>query len=230
MVVAPPAGMKRHWDRMARRDPMYFVVTRPGQTPAEFFASGRRFARLVGDWVGPGAGRRRMLDLGCGLGRTAVAFAEHYEHVDAVDISPEMIERARALDPPANVRFTAGNGADLKPLGDARYDLAVCILVFQHIPDDAVVGSYLAEIARVLVADGRVVVQFDSRPAGLMSCLYERLPTVLPRGTHGRYIRRYRRTTARIHRLIENAGLTILDERQPGTANHLLLLGKGHRS
>ncbi len=225
--------MRRHWDRFARRDPMYYVAAHRGLTPERFFESGRQTAEQILGWLGacpgasPGAACGRMLDLGCGLGRTAVAFARHFDHVDAVDISPEMIRRARALDPPANVRFEVSNGTDLRVFDDGQYDLVLSMLVFQHIPDDRVVASYLAEIARVLRPDGRAVLQFDTRPPGVLSRVYEHLPTLLtggPRGTHGRYIRRYRRSPDRLTRMVAAAGLAVHEQRGPGTANHLLLV------
>jgi SAM-dependent methyltransferase len=43
----------------------------------------------------PSAGGR-ALDLGCGTGRHAVLLAGRFTHVDAIDVSPPMIEIARA--------------------------------------------------------------------------------------------------------------------------------------
>ena len=168
----------------------------------------------------------RVLDLGCGLGRTAVAFAAHYARVDAVDISPEMIQRAGALDPPPNIHFALNSGTDLQPFADDRFDLVFSMLVFQHIPGDAVVIAYLAEINRVLRRGGHAVLQFDTRPPTVLSRLYERLPTLLPGGTHGRYIRRYRRRADRLREMIAAAGLEIVDDVHPETAEHLLLLAQ----
>ena len=220
------AGMRRHWDRLARHDAMYFIATCRRWTRDEFFASGCGLVTRVLDWLGHEAQRGRMLDLGCGLGRTAVAFAAHYERVDAVDISPEMIQRAGALDPPPNIHFALNSGTDLQPFADDRFDLVFSMLVFQHIPGDAVVIAYLAEINRVLRRGGHAVLQFDTRPPTVLSRLYERLPTLLPGGTHGRYIRRYRRRADRLREMIAAAGLEIVDDVHPETAEHLLLLAK----
>ncbi len=218
------AGMRRHWDRLARHDAMYFIATRRGWTSDEFFASGRPVVSRVMDWLGPEAQRDRMLDLGCGLGRIAVGCAAHYERVDAVDISPEMIQRAGALDAPPNVHFALNSGSDLEPFADDQFDLVFSMLVFQHIPGDAVLISYLAEINRVLRRGGHAVLQFDTRPSTVLSRLYERLPAGLPGGTHGRYIRRYRRRAERLREMIAAAELEIIDDVHPETADHLLLL------
>ena len=41
------------------------------------------------------AGDERVLDLGCGAGHTAFAFAEHCREVVAYDLTPAMLEQAR---------------------------------------------------------------------------------------------------------------------------------------
>jgi cyclopropane fatty-acyl-phospholipid synthase-like methyltransferase len=57
----------------------------------------------------------RLLDAGCGPGHFAIAFAERGCIVDGVDLSDEMIERARANADAADVtiRFTTGDLAAL---------------------------------------------------------------------------------------------------------------------
>jgi SAM-dependent methyltransferase len=42
-------------------------------------------------------GRNRVLELGCGTGEIARALAPHVERVDAVDVSPAMLARAKTL-------------------------------------------------------------------------------------------------------------------------------------
>lgn len=229
MAHALPASMRRHWDRLARHDAMYFIAARRGWTSDEFFASGRKLVTRILDWLGPEAQRSRVLDLGCGLGRIAASFAAHYERVDAVDISPEMIERARGLVTSPNIHFAVISGSDLDPFADDHFDLVFSVLVFQHIPGEDVVSSYLAEINRVLRGGGRAVLQFDTRPPTVLSRMYERLPTVVAGGLHGRYIRRYRRRADRLREMITTADLEIVDEVQPETADHLLLLAKEQR-
>ena len=59
------------------------------------------FARSASSWSkrrpgGSPAARRSALDFGCGIGRLSQALAEHFDQVYGVDISPKMIELARA--------------------------------------------------------------------------------------------------------------------------------------
>lgn len=92
----------------------------------------------------------RILDVGCGLGE----FAERTERalaaeVVAVDISPRMVEVARARGVNALVA-----DAQALPFADGEFDAVVANWVLHHVPD---LHRGLAEIERVLAARGRLV-------------------------------------------------------------------------
>jgi len=81
------------------------------------------------DWAAAG----RAVDLGCGTGRTGAWLrARGVAAVDGVDLTPEMLERARARG--AHARLVE---ADLAATGlaDGGYDLAVSSLVDEHLAD-----------------------------------------------------------------------------------------------
>jgi ubiquinone/menaquinone biosynthesis C-methylase UbiE len=124
------------------------------------------------------------------------------------------------------VHFSTIGGTDLKQFENDTFDLVYSYIVFQHIPEEAVIESYLREISRVLKPGGRAALQFDTRPEGALVKLYKSLPdSLLPR-PHRRFIRRYRRRPERLQILMEGAGLTIADEQGRRTAEHFFLLKK----
>ena len=103
-----------------------------------------------------------VLDVACGPGLVACAFARVAREVTGIDVTPAMIARARALAQEhgrANVRFEVG---DLPPLpyADGAFSLVVSRFAFHHFLDPAVV---LAEMRRVCAPGGRVVVA-DATP------------------------------------------------------------------
>ena len=104
------------------------------------------WARL--DGVAPG----RALDAACGTGRHARRLADLGHEVTGVDLTPEMLERARERVPEA--RFAEGDLRAL-PAPDAAFDLVVCGLALAHVPD---LRPAVAELARVLRPGGRLVV------------------------------------------------------------------------
>ena len=70
---------------------------------------------------------RRVLDLGCGTGEHARFLAEKGFEVVAVDASESMLEKAREQPVPPNLRFVAGDLADLGELVDGQFGGAVCL-------------------------------------------------------------------------------------------------------
>jgi SAM-dependent methyltransferase len=97
----------------------------------------------------PGPGHA-TLDLGCGEGRFARALAAAGHHVVGVDVSPELVELARAADPDGEYHL---GDAEALPFEDGAFDLVVAFNVLSCVGD---VGRAIAEAARVLAAGGRL--------------------------------------------------------------------------
>lgn len=218
--------MRERWDRFAKTDPhAYALNLGPGVPREEVLAHGRGMVAWAMEWMRP-ARRGRMLEIGCGVGRTAVNWCELFERVDAADISPQMLETVRANNPPANLRLVLIDGVSLRGIESGVYDAVYCYVVFQHIPDGAVVLGYVDEVARVLAPGGRALLQYDTRPQGLLVRLYKSLPDALLPRKHRRFIRRYRRDAAELRRAFARAGLKVVEERGQGTHEHFFLLEK----
>jgi SAM-dependent methyltransferase len=94
----------------------------------------------------------RALDAASGTGRHAARLVALGHAVDGVDVTPEMLARARVNVPGASFRE-----ADLRsiPAGDGGYDLVVCGLALAHLPE---LADAVAELSRVLAPGGRLIV------------------------------------------------------------------------
>ncbi|MEO1454666.1 MAG: magnesium protoporphyrin IX methyltransferase [Pseudomonadota bacterium] len=91
----------------------------------------------------------RVLDAGCGAGQMTAALAARGADVTAVDISPQLIEVARARlpsDTPGQVRFVAGDM--LGDLGEHDFVVAMDSLIYYSVPDIAAALDRLAERVR----------------------------------------------------------------------------------
>jgi len=78
------------------------------------------FAR-VRELIRPAGRFNRALDVGCGTGLSSVALCDLAEEVVGVDVSLDMLRRARRA---AGVRYLAASAEDL-PLRDGRFDLVL---------------------------------------------------------------------------------------------------------
>jgi SAM-dependent methyltransferase len=113
----------------------------------------------------------RLLDVGCGAGREAVAFARAGFQVVGIDIAPGMVEAARATADRAGVdaAFRVQSATDLDdPPG--TYDGAYCLGAFQHIPGRALRVETLRRVGRALTPGGVLILGVSYRGArGLVS-------------------------------------------------------------
>ena len=99
-------------------------------------------------------GATRLLDAGCGTGRLAVLAAERGGRVWGVDASADMLAQARARPGAARVGWRQARVEQL-PFRDGWFDAVVAHLVLHLVQDRP---AALAELARVLGTDGRLVV------------------------------------------------------------------------
>jgi SAM-dependent methyltransferase len=109
----------------------------------------RRFLRAELDRL-PLAPSARLLDAGCGSGRTLDELAR-YGRVSGVDLSPEAVAAAR-LRGHDDVHVAR---VEELPFGDATFDVVTCLDVVEHTPDDR---ETLAELWRVTRPGGLLVV------------------------------------------------------------------------
>ena len=186
--------MRRFWDRRAREDALYFVDNRIGyRDPAaeeRFWRGGREdLDAVLADLelvIGPDD---RVVEIGCGVGRLTRVLAERAGSVVAIDVSAEMLERARAANPGLEtVEWLLGDGESL-PVEDASADIVFSHVVFQHIPDPGVTLGYVREMGRVLRPGGRAGFQIANNPdeplrSGRQS-LRNRLRALVGRGPKG---------------------------------------------
>ena len=118
-------------------------------------------ARLVEGWTSPGT---RVLDLGCGTGRTTRPIADRGADVIGIDIAPSMIDEARRQHP--DIAFEVGDATRLR-FDDDAFDV---VFFFANgldcIAPQSARDAALAEIRRVLRPGGAVA--YQSRNAWCM--------------------------------------------------------------
>ena len=95
----------------------------------------------------------RIVEFGCGTGTTAVHHAPHVQHINAIDISENMLEIGRSKAGEAgidNITFIHGTLAEFNA-EDASFDAVLGLNVIHLLPDRQAV---IAEVARILKPAG----------------------------------------------------------------------------
>ncbi len=106
----------------------------------------------------------RALDVATGGGHTALALAPHVREVVATDLTPGMLEAARAFIASkgvGNVVFREADATAL-PFAESEFDLITCRIAPHHFPD---VARFVRETFRVLRPGGVAIVIDNVVPA-----------------------------------------------------------------
>jgi SAM-dependent methyltransferase len=135
---------------------------------------------ITGDWsdknirrhldlLNPPAKARKILEIGCGLGRLLIPLYDRgAEHCVGLDASQAMIAEGQKMIGGRNIKLLhcGGDGNTYLPL-DGYFDFAFSIITFQHIPDTGTVKQYLREAHRLLRPGGHLsfqVLSHDAKP------------------------------------------------------------------
>jgi ubiquinone/menaquinone biosynthesis C-methylase UbiE len=142
-----------------------------------------------------------LLDIACGTGLFESMLRESRPRlrITGVDLSPEMLDRARerfAGDP--NISFVVGS-AERLPFADASFDVIACNNAFHLVQDGS---AALREFRRVLRPAGRVIIVDWCRNAPHMAAM-----VALFRLTD-RQVRRLRSVESLVE-LMESEGFTV---------------------
>jgi ubiquinone/menaquinone biosynthesis C-methylase UbiE len=187
-------GPARIYDRVA---PIYDLYS----GPMEWMGGTRRRRRVLARATG------EVLEAGVGTGLSL----EHYPvgvHVTGIDISPQMLARARRRAEAAGIEVTL-DVADVEdlPYDDDRFDTATASCVFCSVADPV---QGLRELARVTKTDGRVLLFEHVRPRNRLLGVLADLVSPLTRRLFGPEVNR------RTERNVEAAGLEIVSVRREG--------------
>jgi SAM-dependent methyltransferase len=205
LLPGGPNDYKAAWNHEARIDAQDAVLT--GSTKETFESTAKSDAERIRKHLS-GEKDGSVLNIGCGIGRVDLYLAPHVRELCAIDVSGEMLARAKErLRGCPNVRFLeVGNRDFLAAFADGTMDLVFSYLVLQHLEkEDAV--KYMREAARVLKPGGVFVTQFPN----YLSPEYEKI-LLLESGVADRSPGRVRPyTEAEVRRTLAVLGFAVVE-------------------
>ena len=134
--------LRNNWESLAERDALFAILTDHRRVGGkwdvdEFMATGEAEIETVMHHLAsigciPNyAGK--AFDFGCGVGRVTQALAPRFASCVGVDISRQMIDKARSLNRYAHCRYVA-NSTEQLPFADASFTFIYSNIVLQHVP------------------------------------------------------------------------------------------------
>jgi ubiquinone/menaquinone biosynthesis C-methylase UbiE len=98
---------------------------------------------------------RKALDFGCGAGRSTRFLQKLGFNTVGVDISPDMIKKAREIDPKGDYRLIGES--DFRQFEENAYDLAFSVFTFDNIPTMEKKVKNFTGLRRLMNSEGRLV-------------------------------------------------------------------------
>lgn len=154
------AENRRFFDRAVARNEVASVAAYALGDAALLESCTGELMELLERW-GVLAPDRRVLEIGCGIGRVLAAIAPRVGEAHGTDISPKMIETAgRWCAGHPNVHLHLSSGRDLSPFPDDHFDVVLSVDSFPYIYGGGpeLVLTHFQEAARVLRPGGSFVI------------------------------------------------------------------------
>lgn len=108
-------------------------------------------------------GFKKILDIGCGLGRHSLQFAKNGFDVSAIDISESAVKETSKILENSGFKYycKVANFCDL-PFEDEKFDAVFSFLTLSHTNYEGIIQA-LGEISRVLKLEGEIFITINSQ-------------------------------------------------------------------
>ncbi len=165
----------------------------------------------------------QVLEFGCGTGSTAILHAPFVKHIDAIDVSQEMIRIAKDKLEPAGVQNVTFRVADMDGFQATpeSYD-AVLGLNILHLLDDRMAA--MREVCKALKPGGHFISSTACLREKLLFTLIDPLFPLMH--ALGQWPKVYRLSASRIQRDMEEIGFKTVHYWQPDNGIGVFMVGQ----
>lgn len=155
--------IKKQWETLGRLDPLWAMTgtNKFGTWDIdEFLSTGDRQIDHLMTYIGKfGYPHERTcaLDYGCGVGRKARGFRNHFNTYLGLDIAESLISKAREIHKTTpDTNFRVVTESPLTSFADNSFDLIYCWSVLHHLPNDHI-QQLLNSFVRLVKPHGLLV-------------------------------------------------------------------------
>jgi ubiquinone/menaquinone biosynthesis C-methylase UbiE len=150
---------RKSWNRLSSGNVIKEIIGW-NATESEFDKAGEQDAIWIRNVIGE---NKKVLDVGCGMGRLEKYLSAFCSSIEAVDVSPKMLKLASdRLGKIPNVSFSlVDDDCKLPKYETGSFDAVISLLVLEHL-DKEDAFRYLIEFNRVLRKDGVCIIQFPN--------------------------------------------------------------------
>lgn len=153
-------AMKAGWNKRAQENIFHYISTfRKDWSQEEFFNWGKEQTEAVVfnfcQELNIESSQMILLEIGSGVGRMTRFLAQKFKYIYAYDVSHEMVNQAKRLNPCLNnVTFISNDGESFPEIHDHTINYVFSGWTLQHAPTHHVVENNVKEISRVLSQHG----------------------------------------------------------------------------
>ena len=164
-----------------------------------------------------------VLEFGCGTGSTAILHAPFVNHIDAIDVSSEMIRIAKGKLAPAGVENVTFRVADMDgfEVASESYDAALGLNIL-HLLDDRMAA--MREVYKALKPGGHFISSTVCLREKLLFTLMDPLFPLMH--ALGRWPKVYRISAKRLQRDMEEVGFKTVHYWQPDNGMSVFMVGQ----
>jgi len=119
--------------------------------PGTYYLAYRDLPKIIRRYVRG----RKAVDFGCGTGRSTRFLEKLGFDVVGVDVSEDMLKKARELDPKGDYRLTKDD--DFSQFEKQAYDLVLSVFTFDNIPTMQNKVKIFTQLGRLLRNQGRII-------------------------------------------------------------------------
>ncbi|NRA88612.1 MAG: class I SAM-dependent methyltransferase [Rhizobiales bacterium] len=161
-----------------------------------------------------------LLEFGCGTGSTALVHAPYVAHIDAIDVSPNMIEIAQqklAATEISNITFRTATIEEFKP--EKQFDMVLGLSILHLVKDK---NATISKVYDLLKEDGLFISSTICLGNNMGYMKY-----ILPIGRFFGAIPTVKVfSTDELEQSLTDAGFTIVQKRQPKPSSAMFIVSR----